>query len=59
MAAALRALAPHLRCEAAASAWNGKLAARLCAADGAALRDDLRMILSAVGGISLPRLWLN
>jgi urease accessory protein len=59
MAAAVRALAPRLRCEAAASAWEGKLAARLCAADGAALRDDLRMILSAVGGVSLPRLWLN
>ena len=59
MAAAVRALTPRLRCEAAASAWNGKLAERLCAADGAALRDDLRMILSAVGGVSLPRLWLN
>ena len=59
MAAAVRALMPRLRCEAAASAWNGKLAARLCAADGAALRDDLRVILSAVGGVSLPRLWLN
>ena len=59
MAAAVRALMPRLRCEAAASACNGKLAARLCAADGAALRDDLRVILSAVGGVSLPRLWLN
>jgi len=37
----------------------GIVAADTVAADGAALRDDLRMILSAVGGISLPRLWLN
>ena|SRR5271165_6346455 len=59
MAAAVRALAPRLRSEAAASAWKGMMAARLCAADGAALRKDLVLILSAIGSVSLPRLWLN
>jgi urease accessory protein len=59
MAAAVRALAPRLRSEAAASAWKGMIAVRLCAADGAALRKDLVLILSAIGSVSLPRLWLN
>jgi urease accessory protein len=47
------------RGEVAASAWKGMMVARLCAADGAALRHDLVAILSAVRGMSLPRLWLN
>jgi urease accessory protein len=58
-AAGVRALGPRFRGEAAASAWKGMMAARLCAADGAALRHDLVAILNAVGGMSLPRLWLN
>jgi urease accessory protein len=59
MVAGLRALAPRLRGEAAASAWKGMMTARLCAKDGAALRHDLVAILSALGGLRLPRLWLN
>ena len=58
-AAGVRALAPRLRGEAAASAWKGMMTARLCAKDGAALRHDLVAILSALGGLRLPRLWLN
>jgi hypothetical protein len=33
--------------------------ARLCAADGAALRHDLVAVLTALRGAPLPRLWLN
>jgi urease accessory protein len=58
-AAGVRALAPRLRGEAAASAWKGMMTARLCAKDGAALRHDLVAILSAVGGVRRPRLWLS
>jgi urease accessory protein len=58
-AAGVRALSPRFRGEASASAWKGMMAARLCAKDGAALRHDLVAILSAVRGVSLPRLWLN
>jgi urease accessory protein len=41
------------------SAWNGFALARLCATDGAALRQDLRAVLTSFGGDCLPRLWLN
>jgi urease accessory protein len=58
-AAGVRALGHRFRGEVAASAWKGMLVVRLCAADGAALRHDLIAILSAVRGLSLPRLWLN
>jgi urease accessory protein len=63
-AAGVRALGQKFRGqkfrgEVAASAWKGMMVARLCAADGAALRHDLVAILSAVRGMSLPRLWLN
>jgi urease accessory protein len=59
-AAGVRALGQKFRGEVAASAWNGMMVVRLCAADGAALRGDLIAILSAVRGcMSLPRLWLN
>jgi urease accessory protein len=58
-AAGVRALGQKFRGEVAASAWNGMMVVRLCAADGAALRHDLVAILSAVRGMSLPRLWLN
>ena len=39
--AAIRALQDHFVGEVGASAWNGIAVARLCAADGAALRHDL------------------
>lgn len=43
---------------AAASSWNGLLAVRLLAADGAALRADIVAALSALrGGRPLPRVW--
>jgi urease accessory protein len=54
----LRAL-EDLRGEVGSSAWNGLAVARLCAADGAALRHDLVAVLAALRGPSLPRLWLN
>jgi urease accessory protein len=41
------------------SAWNGFALARLCAADGAVLRQDLRAVLAGFGAGCLPRLWLN
>jgi len=57
--AAVRALETAFRGEVGASAWNGFAVARLCAADGAALRHDLVAILSALRGAALPRLWRN
>jgi urease accessory protein len=47
------------RGEVGVSAWNGIAVARLVAADGAALRHDLMMVLTALRGAALPRLWLN
>ncbi len=41
------------------SAWNGIVLARLVAPDGATLRRDLISVLTALGGMPLPRLWLN
>jgi urease accessory protein len=55
--AAVRAL--HFSGEAAASAWKGMMAVRLCAADGATLRSDLVAVLRTLRGPALPRLWLN
>lgn len=57
--APLRALGPGLRGEVGTSAWNGIAVARLCAADGAALRHDLMAVLATLRGTSLPRLWIN
>jgi urease accessory protein len=57
--ARVRALAAGFRGEVGVSAWNGFAVARLCAADGAALRHDLIAVLTAVRGAPLPRLWLN
>ncbi len=48
-----------LRGEVGASAWNGIAVARFIATDGAALRHDLMMVLAALRGTALPRLWLN
>ena len=57
--AAIRAMAKDFAGEVGVSAWNGLALARLVAADGAALRRDLIAVLTALGGIPLPRLWLN
>jgi urease accessory protein len=57
--AAVRAIGESFAGEVGASAWNGIAAARLVAADGAALRHDLVRVLMALGGGPLPRLWLN
>jgi urease accessory protein len=56
--AAIRAL-EGVRGEIGVSAWNGIAVARFVAADGAALRHDLMMVLTALRGTALPRLWLN
>jgi urease accessory protein len=58
-AATVRALAERYRGEVGVSAWNGFAVARLCAADGAALRADLTVLLTALRGRALPRLWSN
>ncbi len=55
---ALRAACENLTGEAGVSAWNGICVARLCAPDGAGLRADMAVLLSALG-TPLPRLWLN
>ena len=57
--AAVRAINDSFAGEVGASAWNGIAAARLVAADGAALHRDLVRVLMALGGAPLPRLWLN
>ena len=57
--AAVRAIDESFAGEVGASAWNGIAAARLVAADGAALHRDLVRVLMALGGTPLPRLWLN
>jgi urease accessory protein len=53
------ALAAGLSGEVGVSAWNGIAVARLCAADGAALRSDLLTIVAALREAPLPRLWLQ
>jgi urease accessory protein len=45
--------------EVGASAWNGRAVVRLVAPDGAALRHDLTRVLTTIGGIKLPRLWMH
>jgi urease accessory protein len=57
--AAVRTAAEQFRGEAGMSAWNGIGLARLAAHDGAALRHDLVVLLSALGRRALPRIWLN
>jgi urease accessory protein len=57
--AAVRGIGESFAGEVGTSAWNGIAAARLVAADGAALRHDLVRVLMALGGGALPRLWLN
>jgi urease accessory protein len=56
--ARVRAMGESFRSEVGASAWNGLAAVRLVAKDGASLRHDLALVLTALGE-SLPRPWLN
>jgi urease accessory protein len=49
----------QFRGEVGVSAWKGLAIVRLCAADGAALRHDLVLVLTALRTAPLPRLWLN
>jgi urease accessory protein len=56
---AVRAAAGAFRGEVGVSAWNGIALARLAADDGAALRHDVVVLLSALGRRALPRIWLN
>jgi urease accessory protein len=56
---AVRAASGAFRSEVGVSAWNGLALARLAAHDGAALRHDLVVLLSALGRRALPRIWLN
>jgi urease accessory protein len=58
-AEAVRAASSAFRGEVGVSAWNGIALARLAAHDGAALRHDLVVLLSALGRRALPRIWLN
>lgn len=57
--AAVRALQQDLIGEVGASAWNGLVAVRCVAGNGAALRSDLVSVLTVLGSGPLPRLWLN
>jgi urease accessory protein len=61
MVAAVRAAAGAAGCrgELGISAWNGIALARFAAADGAALRHDLALVLRSLGRTALPRLWQN
>jgi urease accessory protein len=58
-AAAVRAASGAFRGEVGVSAWNGIALARLAAQDGATLRHDLVVLLSALGRRAPPRIWLN
>jgi urease accessory protein len=57
--AAVRAASAQFRGEIGISAWNGIALARLTAPNGAALRHDLLVLLSALGRRALPRIWRN
>jgi len=57
--ATLRALEPKFRGEVGISAWNGLAVARLCAADGAALRHDLIALLATLRAGKLPHCWFH
>jgi urease accessory protein len=57
--AAVRSASEQFHSEIGISAWNGMALARLAAGDGAALRHDLVVLLSALGRRGLPRSWLN
>jgi urease accessory protein len=55
----LRALESKFRGEVGTSTWNGIAVARLCAADGAALRYDLTTLLATLRGGKLPHCWFH
>jgi urease accessory protein len=55
----LRALESQFRGEVGMSAWNGIAVARLCAADGAALRHDLTVLLESLRGGRMPNCWFH
>jgi urease accessory protein len=57
--AAVRAAFGQFHGEVGISAWSGIALARLAAPDGAALRHDLVVLLSALGRLALPRIWLS
>jgi urease accessory protein len=57
--AAVRALQEDFIGEVGVSAWNGLVAVRCVAANGAVLRHDLAKVLAALGSGPLPRLWTN
>jgi len=59
MVAAVRAKGKDFAGEVGVSAWNGFVLTRLIAPDGAALHRDLIAVLSVLGNMPLPRLWLN
>jgi urease accessory protein len=55
----VRAMEKNLAGDVGVSTWNGLTAARLVAPDGAALRRDLTKVVTTLGRMPLPRLWLN
>jgi urease accessory protein len=55
----LRDPSPPFRGEVGTSAWNAIAVARLCAADGAALRHDLTTLLASLRGGKLPHCWFH
>ena len=57
--ATVRAAFGQFHGEVGISAWGGIALARLAAPNGAALRHDLVVLLSALGRPALPRTWLN
>jgi urease accessory protein len=57
--AAVRAASEQFHGEVGISAWNGMALARVASADGAALRHDMVVLLSALGRRALPRIWLT
>jgi len=57
--AAMRSACGQFRGGVGISAWNGIALARLAARDGATLRHDLVVLLSALGRRAIPRIWLD
>jgi len=57
--AAVRAMQPSFVGDVGVSTWNGLALARLVAANGSALRQDLLSVLTTWCAGKLPRLWLN
>jgi len=55
----LRAHGSRFKGEVGTSAWNGIAVARLCAADGAALRHDLMALVARLRGGRLPHCWVH